>query len=170
MSAGESPPSLHRRDTRDRAREEDSYEQTFADPPKTSLLPVSIAFSRRAFDEDRNTLPPSERLRRARAGKKRVSFVEPDDEVNDVLISVGQASNVISALEEPNHVRVSFTLPEPPLSSEGESFSDDAPCGTNEDLHTSIDFSLEEGSAPDPQTYASQRAIGSRKEREDVLA
>ncbi|KAF9693120.1 hypothetical protein EKO04_008587 [Ascochyta lentis] len=165
LGAGEGPSSPYGRDVRDRAPvEEDPYEQTLDDLPQQNRLPLRTGIGReRAFDEDRDTLPPSERLRRARAGKKRVGFVEPYDEVNDVLESVDRVSNTASVSPELVHPKVRFTLPEPPLSSEAESISDNEPHITDEDLDFSGDLSLDEGSASDPQTSASERAFGSRK-------
>ena len=91
-------------------------------------------------DEDRETIPPSERLRRARAGKKKVKFVESSaktepksklgDNVEDLFYTVDEGSDATSVISD--LARMSFTLPEPPLSSESGSFSDDPPSITDE--------------------------------------
>lgn len=106
---------------------EDPYEQDFDDVPHQESLSRGSKKSLGdglLVEEDRECLSPSERLRRARAGKKKVTFVKLDGEVDSIL-------------------------PESHLSSEGESFSENAPPITDDDPPLSEDVGFEASKASD---------------------
>ncbi|KAF1354278.1 hypothetical protein EJ07DRAFT_158674 [Lizonia empirigonia] len=113
-------------------------------------------------EEEKESLPRSERLRRARAGKKKVGFVDPEDEVDEILKSVVEMSDTASILNEVARTKVKFVLPEPPLSSDCESLSEDPPSITDEDPPLSEDGTFDEGGFSDPQTFASERTFPHR--------
>lgn len=116
--------------------------------------------------EEEESLPRSERLRRARAGKKKVGFVDPEDEVDEILKSVVEMSDTASILNEVARTKVKFVLPEPPLSSECESLSEDPPSITDEDPPLSEDGTFDEGGLSDPQTFAAERTFPHRGRRQ----
>ena len=151
---------------------EDPYEQTFDESSGGCLAlqgfrtsPSNIA----AIDEGSDSLPQSKRLRCSRARKKNVGFLEPshtsepepepgpnpEEEVDNILDSVIELSDTGSVLDELAQTKSKFTLPEPPLSSEHGSYSDEGPPFDDE-------VSVNAADASETQSSTSERAFGSR--------
>lgn len=134
-------------------------------------------------DEDSDSLPYSERLCRARAGKKKVGFyalghnpgLEADanteagpgsgEETRNILVAAPDMSDVYSVLDELAQSKFEFTLPEPALQSEGESISGDAPSITDEYPSAREKMSGYEADVSDAQISASEHALGGRTRR-----
>lgn len=118
--------------------------------------------SNRPSDINNTSVASSRRLREARTGKKKVCFVESDDNIDDVFESVTYTSDASARAGRPAKAMAKSMLHERTSSSEGESFSDDAPSITDEAPLLSDEVLVDEGGVSDAQPSASERVFGSR--------
>lgn len=134
-------------------------------------------------DENSDSLPYSERLCRARAGKKKFGFyalghdpgLEADanteagpgsgEETRNILNAAPDMSDVYSVLDELAQSKLEFTLLEPALPSEGKSISGNAPSITDEYPLVREQMSDYEADVSDAQISASEHALGGRTRR-----